>query len=363
MGDSKIVDTRMTDWLTWLRQRTLDHLPPLTVDNARTVAEDLARAARLLAALADMPSGFWQADAAIPAAVLPEAPRRVPAGHRMVRRLRGGYLPDLRISVPEVAVRRLELAHGDYLVPEPAGAFPDGRKKYRFALAEHPLEPAADFRERGELAMGIVELGPQQSLVVHRTVDGTLPSRIDLSPEDVQYLNIAPGDVVDLAYWADEPEDVRVSWVHRTRDEEPPAAAPVRPPVRRRVAEDDDDGPLDDLDPVSLAGKRVLVVGCEPKRREYEAAIRRLGGQMDWAEGTEGQARLEAAIRRADAVVLLTRFIRHQSFWDATALAKSYGVKVAACTKLGIRSVSRAAVDLLAQPSQGPVIVAEREMR
>ena len=361
------MEARLADWLTWLRQRTLDHWPLLTADNARAVAEDLEKTARLLAALADMPAGFWQPDApeppspppSLPAAPLPQ----LAAGHRMVRRLRGGYLPDLRISVPEVAVRRLELEHGDYLLPEPAGSFPDGRLKYRFAIAERTREVPTDVRERGELAMGIVEADTQGGLVVTRTAAGPLPSRIVLSPEDVQYLNIAPGEIVDLAYWADDPENVRVSWVHRTRSDEPLPAPLVRPASRRLVATeaaapnglaadgDDSDASLDDLNPVSLAGKRVLVVGCEPKRREYEAAIRRLGGQMEWAEGTEGQARLEAAIRRVDGVVLLTRFIRHQSFWDATALAKSCGVKVATCTKLGIRSVSRAAVDLLAQPS------------
>lgn len=353
------MDAHMTDWLDGLHQRLMDQVPALTRENLGAVAEALRHTALLLTALAEMPAGFWHGAATPPAplTLTTPAPTRPPSGHRMVRRLRGGYLPDMGVSVPEAAVRRLELAHGDYLATEAIGTFPDGRRKYRFQLAERSPEPPADFRERGELALAIVEIREQGGLMVQRSVDGPLPARITLNAEDVQYLNIAAGDVVDLAYWADDPNDVRVCWVHRTREAESAEAAPIprsreaRPAARRPVANrdaEDDDGPLDDVAADALEGKRVLVVGCEPKRREYEAAIRRLGGEMEWVEGTEGQARLEAAIRRVDGVVLLTRFIRHQSFWDATALAKGHGVKVVACPKLGIRSVSRAAVELLA---------------
>lgn len=349
----------MTDWLEGLHQRVRDQVPALTLDNLGAVADALRQTAMLLTALAGMPAAFWHGPGVSPVPLAPPtpAPQRAPSGHRMIRRLRGGYLPDMGVSVPEGAVRRLELAHGDYLAPEPVGTFPDGRRKYRFQLAERSPEPPDDLRERGELAMAIVEASEHGGLLVQRAVDGPLPDRIHLNAEDVQYLNIAAGDVVDLAYWADDPNDVRVCWVHRTRDAASAEAAPLprsresRPALRRPQAGDeaeDDDGPLDDLAADALEGKRVLVVGCEPKRREYEAAIRRLGGEMEWVEGTEGQARLEAAIRRVDGVVLLTRFIRHQSFWDATALAKGHGVKVVACTKLGIRSVSRAAVELWA---------------
>ena len=342
-----------------LHQRLMEQVPALTLENLGVVADALRHTAVLLTALADMPAGFWHGAVAppTPLALAAPAPRRPPSGNRMVRRLRGGYLPEVGVSVPEAAIRRLGLAHGDYLSLEPIGTFADGRRRYRFQLAERPPEPPADFRERGELAMAIVEIREHGGLMVERSVDGSLPARIVLHAEDVQYLNLTAGDVVDLAYWADDPDDVRVCWVHRTRDAESTAAAPAAPlrdsrpaqrnPFAGRGAEDDD-GPLEDVAVDALSGKRVLVVGCEPKRREYEAAIRRLGGEMEWVEGTEGQARLEAAIRRVDGVVLLTRFIRHQSFWDATALAKGHGVKVVACPKLGIRSVSRAAVELLA---------------
>ena len=353
------METPMTDWLDGLHQRLMNQVPALTLDNLGTVADILRQTAQLLTALAEMPAGFWHGAATPHAAkaLLPPAPTRPPSGNRMVRRLRGGFLPEVGVSVPEAAIRRLGLAHGDYLALDPIGTFPDGRRRYRFQLAERAVEPPGDVRERGELPMAIVEPSDQGGLMVQRSVDGPLPARIVLNAEDVQYLNLAAGDVVDLAYWADDPNDVRVCWVHRTRDTEGGDAAPAaplhdsRPAQRRPLAgrdAEEDDRLLDDLAVDALSGKRVLVVGCEPKRREYEAAIRRLGGEMDWVEGTEGQARLEAAIRRVDGVVLLTRFIRHQSFWDATALAKDHGVKVVACPKLGIRSVSRAAVELLA---------------
>ncbi len=351
------MDARMTGRLDGLHQRLIDQVPILTLDNLGTVADALRQAALLLNALAEMPESFWSEPGSPPAALRQPTPPPTPPppGHRMVRRRRGGYVPDLGVSVPEVVIRRLELAHGDYVAVEPVGTFPDGRHRYRFQLTGHAAGAPPDLRARGELAMGIVEMAPNGRLTVQRSVSGPLPTRISLNPEDVQHMNIAAGDVVDLADWADDPDDVRVCWVHRTLDADTSGGAVVAAsrdarPMRRPAPDpaDDDDGDLDDLAADALAGKRVLVVGCEPKRREYEAAIHRLGGEMEWVEGTEEHARLEAAIRRVDGVVLLTRFIRHQSFWTATTLAKGHGVKVVACPKLGIRSVSRAAVELLA---------------
>jgi len=352
------MDTDMTDWLTWMRQRVIDRLPPLTKNNVGDVGLELLHAAELLLAIARLPPDFWE-DRRIsaPATEIAPAPERHP-GYRMTRRLRGGYLPELGVVIPEAAVRKLNAAHGDYIWAEPVGTFPDGKRKYRFSVAEHLTTAPADERERIEVAYGIVD-ADQGALVVKRTATGPLPVPVALALEDIQYLNIGVGDVVDLSYWADDPDTVRVCWVHRQHsgDSSDGAADPSKPvarkaiaaaPVPRSPAGEENPSDWDDLPRGALDGKRVLVVGCQPKRWEYEAAIRRLGGEMEWVEGTEGQARLEAAIRRVDGVVLLTRFIRHQSFWDATALAKGHGVKVVACPKLGIRSVSQAAVNLLA---------------
>lgn len=352
------MDTDMTDWLRWMRQRVIDRLGPLTKDNVGEVGLDLLHAAEVLLAISRLPSDFWE-DEVSPAPEADTAP--VPdrhAGYRMLRRLRGGYLPDLGVVIPEAAVRKLNLAHGDYIWAEHVGTFPNGKRKYRFTVAEHVTTAPADERERIEVPCGIVE-SDQGALVVKRTVTSTLPVPVVLSSEDVRYLAIGVGDVVDLCYWADDPDTIRVCWVHRQLGDDgqdSPAELPKPVPRRavgpvpapRNAADEEDSADGADLPAGVLDGKRVLVVGCQPKRWEYEAAIRRLGGEMEWVEGTEGQARLEAAIRRVDGVVLLTRFIRHQSFWDATALAKGHGVKVVACSKLGIRSVSQAAVNLLA---------------
>jgi hypothetical protein len=343
----------MRDWLHWMQRRVATKLPDFSAASLTDAAQELSSIADLLAALARIPQELWPAgptpSRARPATALPQQ-----RGHRMVRRLRGGYLDDIGVTVPEAVVRKLALAHGDRVRIEAVGVMPGGKRKYRFALAERGTDTGLDRRERVELEYGIVEDGPRPgALEVARTVERALDHPIVLAAEDVQYLGIQSGAIVDLAYWADEPDIVRVSWVHRTHDDDSSdtnghATLPRRigSAVDPDDAEDDQNEP-DDLPPGVLAGKRVLVVGCEPKRREYEAAIRRLGGEMEWVEGTEGHSRLEAAIRRVDGVVLLTRFIRHQSFWDATALAKGHGVKVVACPKLGIRSVSRAAVELV----------------
>jgi len=337
-------------------------------DDVAALAQAFRQVATWLDALAQMPPPLrrrlWPAipvaDAPpvveAPTGVVPPSPPRTapepsappaPAptvfpGHRFHRALRGGYLSN-GVRIPESAVRQHDLRTGDHVVAtqDPRDPVPG---RYYVRRVARDADPAA--RERCEIPMVLIEADEGTGRLVARKSLGD-GARFDppllLPEDDVQHLGLQAGDVVDLAYWADGPTAVSVSWHHRGLASLPPEPDPLPAPAitsppkpikttGRKVSQKA--APL----PV-LAGHRVLVVGCAPKHPEYQEAVEAHAGQFEGFSGDEGQDRLESAVKRADVVVILTGMASHHAMNDAKRFAKKHGVAYRLCGSFGIQTV------------------------
>lgn len=277
-----------------------------------------------------------------PAPPKPPPEREPDLDQEFHRRLRGGVLWPARIRVPETVVREHHLMTGDRLAYRALPNYSEGPPHYGFTLLTRGSghEP----RERCEEKLALVEL-EGDALVVRRFADGRpWDPPVTLWPEDAAALHFHEGSVVDLAYWADDPQAVRVAWVHHlgsTDVEEafaagPPAKPKSKPPrVKREPPE-----------PV-LDGQRVLVVGNEPRQSQYAKAIELRGGVMEWSSGDDGDDRLAAALGRVDAALILKNHCSHHASESATQLGKQLGVPVRRIGTDGIKSVADWAVALI----------------
>lgn len=291
-------------------------------------------------------------------------------GHRFQRALRGGYLSS-GARVPESVVRDENLRTGDRVTATP---FPDDPMPGRYRFAVVARDPDPDARERAVVSMVLLDRDGDTDRLVARKIlaDGeTLDPPLAISEEDVSRLDLRAGDVVDLAYWVDDPTGLTVAWRYRDLAAPPdpkpvavsaPAPAPTAPrtksasskalPVEAAFAALAASGSATEdanRPPSPLSAHRVLVVGCPPKHGEYQAAVETCGGLFEGATGDESQDRLEAAVQRSDVVVILKKMLSHQAVNDAKAFAKKHRVAYRVCGSLGIQTVVDRAATALAK--------------
>ncbi len=283
--------------------------------------------------------------------VVPDDREEPPRGDEFRRDLRGGMLWPAGLRVPEVFVRERQLVTGDRLTYRALPAVNGDPLRYHFEVVGRG--PGQEPRERVERSFAIIE-EEAGVLVVRRTAsDGAVPQPVVVLPLDIATLHLQRGDVVDLAHWADTPDVVRVCWLHRTATlpddslEEPTLAnGKVKAPTPRPKKAPPD--------PV-LRGKRVLIIGNEPRRPQYADAIALRGGEMEWLSGNEPEDRMNAALHRVDAAIVLTGHCSHHASETAVALGKAAGVPVRRISADGIKSVADWAVKLAAPPSDDPL--------
>jgi hypothetical protein len=334
----------------WIR--ALDRLPaPLRaalVEAAAPIQEATVPEAPLVPEAPPVPE---EARPAPEPAASPMEQADPPRGEEFRRDLRGGILWPAGIRVPEVFVRERQLVTGDRLTYRALPVLAGEPARYHFDIVERG--PGTEPRHRVERAFAIIE-EEAGLLVVRRTAsEGVLPQPVVVPPNDIATLHLRVEDVVDLAYWADAPDTVRVCWLHRTAtlpeipgDESAPTTGKAKPPtVRPKKAP---------AEPV-LAGRRVLVVGNEPRQRQYAEAIALRGGVMEWLSGNEPEDRLDAAIRRVDAAIVLKGHCSHHASETAVALGKAAGIPVRRIGADGIKSVADWAVKLAGPLAEGPL--------
>lgn len=136
------------------------------------------------------------------------------------RNLRGGYLPDLKLFVPESIVRTIDAKNGNTLkVTEIKGAFQaNGQPKYHFEVANTNTAPMAQKRVQFNQCP-VKETGGR--FYVERSMELNSWIRVNenmfspvLSQEDVYNFRIKEGDLVDIAFYENSPNNAICIWKH-----------------------------------------------------------------------------------------------------------------------------------------------------
>lgn len=275
-----------------------------------------------------------------PLVALPEC--RQEKGGRFERKLKGGFIEKSNIYVPESVVRKVGIEHGDYVdVKEIESKEQDENKRYFYDLVR---KGEAVQTGRIEMKYGLVEKDGQL-LVVRKTIlnGGELirlndvPYSFLIRDEEVYELGIKEGDIVDIAYMQREPHLYRVIWKHLVEEETVLKSSAKGSSKEKKMSLPKNVDVI--VEPNTLKGKQVLVVGCEPRKSAYKQQIEARGGHFYWAEGTEGKKRLKAMVQKTDVVVLLIRFMRHRASQDIVELCKELDVPFTVIDTLGIQSL------------------------
>jgi DNA-directed RNA polymerase subunit H (RpoH/RPB5) len=256
------------------------------------------------------------------------------------RKLRGGYLPKIGVYVPESIVRKVGIEHGDFVKVEEKIVDEEITKHYfQIYKKGNRIKP----EDRKEINYGLVERDGNIFVVRKTLLNGGEDVRYNDAPyafllrnEDILEFQIKEGDIIDLSF---SPKDIsynRVIWKHVVEQE---IQASSYHSGAYKTKEKSDIKSI----PKTLNDKKILVIGCEPRKTVFKENIESRGGIFSFAEGTEGYARLSSMIKKADLVILMIRFIRHRASIDAVEICKQLRKPFSVVENLGVHSVIKEA--------------------
>lgn len=235
--------------------------------------------------------------------------------YRFERKLKGGFVPHLKAIVPEREIRKQGIQHGDLLYAELQHAG-DGETlpKYYYSIAQ---ANGGELKDRIELRYCIVEYDDHlKRFVVNKMADGKLiridevPQTIALLESDVREMNISKGDIVDVAYLKSNPLSNRIVWKYSIDDISiTHSKAPAKTEKEKREKKG-----YEQL----FQGKTILMLGNEPDKAEFEAAVVNRGGMFLFLSGDEHKNTMTAVLEKADAAIFMLLHVSH----DATNWAK-----------------------------------------
>lgn len=262
--------------------------------------------------------------------------------YKFERKLRGGFIPEIEAYIPEGIVRKLTLEHGDLVTAKEMNADSDDNKYY-YELIEKGDRVEAE--NRSEWRYCLIEKDGNTLMAKRTLEDGGDDIRLDGVPytllikdEEIMEFNLKEGDIIDISYARNNPQYYKVIWKHLTEQQT------YNSPFTSGFYKEKTSKNKDKVEK-TLKNKKVLVIGCEPRKSLYKQHVEERGGEFYWAEGTEGKKRLSSLIKKSDKVILLIRFIRHQASYDVVEICKQINKPFSIVETLGIETVIKEAVE------------------
>ncbi|MDP3051547.1 MAG: DUF2325 domain-containing protein [Eubacteriales bacterium] len=222
------------------------------------------------------------------------------------RRLpRGGVLVDHRTGketfVPEGVVRNEAVEHGDVLGAFLKGANDRGGEIYYFEVLAR--------RGRAEQSSRLSFVAPLES----RSGEWGAFSDEDeiyvtVPDADIANLNLVEGDLVEIGYESGDPSSAKIAWKYDPGDTFLQLRALRKEPKKERRDKD----AAEQADSQVLEGKNILVVGADAYKETFKRVFERRGAKYSWESGFMVGKFLEAKVRRADIVVIVTEAMKHK---------------------------------------------------
>lgn len=267
-----------------------------------------------------------------------------PLGYVMERKLRGGVLHEIEAFVPEGIVRRLGLEHGDLVHAEKI-TDTGSRNKYHYTLVES--RQAGDAPGRKQMDYCLVEKEAGQLVVKASYMKNEFIRYNDVrysiivSESDINYFGIKEGDLVDIAYLANNPAENKILWLHDTEFAETTEEKTER---KRKSIE-----PVKEMSEAveqTLAGTHVLIVGNESSKASYQAEIEKRGGTFLWADASKRSDSYPSLVRKCTFSIFLAGLSGHTGMKQFKQLCKDLNKPFLATFDQGVTSVIRSAEEL-----------------
>lgn len=264
--------------------------------------------------------------------------------YRFQRKLKGGFIQEIEAYVPETAVRQLSLEEGDWVRAVPIGR-KDGKKMFfRFDLAK---KGQARKSNRREIKYCVVEKSggvwiSNQTLSGENIKLGDLPFTVRIRDTEAQDFDLADGDIVDIAYYEDNPMASKVIWKHKIENDEYTTPLPHGAYKDKNAS-----AGIDEVrDFPEIRGKNITLIGCIDRQAAYRDRLTTLGAEFEAMDGTEDENRISSLIQRSDLVVIIIPQVSHAGSAAAKKHCKAHNIPFTTVDSIGTTSVINSAANL-----------------
>lgn len=267
--------------------------------------------------------------------------------YRVERKLRGAYVADINGFIPESVVRSEGIEHGDYVYAEPIGTNSSGCNYFSYVLAKKSDTEIAD--DRVEYLYCPVEKDAYMYVVTKSSATGEkirvdeMPFTVKIDDADLERFDIKEGDVIDIAFYKDNPMGAKVIWKHDVQDLHPEY---LDKPEHRKKPKSSTQKPQEKVEQV-FEGKTICIVGDKPNEASYRTLIEERGGELLHVEPKWNPSRIETFIKKADVVIGLYDVSSHIGLEKAKEFCKLYNVPFDMISGRGKSKVIQTAMDLL----------------
>jgi hypothetical protein len=271
---------------------------------------------------------------------------RIP--YRFDRKIRGGYIQEIDAFVPEKIVNELDLHHGDLLYAKLIKQVPGGPDHYDYEVAERGSGKSPEGIV--EVNWGIVEYYPatQSGFAVTRTSSGQFADGITLhgekltltiSDDDANMFKLQEDDIIDLAFYENNPENPKVRWRHSFSETRKIEAATPKPSGYYKSKKQDGKEELDQV----FEGKTICCMGYEPGWSDFRDEIEKRGGEFIGVTGRESRDSLAGTLSKSDCLIMTLGHVGHGGTQWAVPYCKNNGIPYTSIKTFGRASFVLAA--------------------
>jgi Uncharacterized protein conserved in bacteria (DUF2325) len=237
--------------------------------------------------------------------------------YRFERRIKAGVIPELGAYVPEIIIQDLGLEHGDLVTAkflEKGIGKPD---QYEFSLVKK-AEEITHPEGIQEVNLGIIEYIPRfGAFGISKTAGGgqlyneyNEELTLQIADEDLDRFTLHEGDIVDAAYYIDNPSYVRIRWVHNF-DETDKAEKTEKPKPSSYYKKTDKDDEKEEVKQI-FKGKTICALGFEPFWYKMKEEVESRGGQLLTLTGKEPNfSTIAGNLSKSDCVVIFAHHVSH----------------------------------------------------
>lgn len=171
-------------------------------------------------------------------------------------------------------------------------------------------------------------LNVKRPFVITESVNGeSLDFTYHLSEEDIDRFELAKGDVVDLAWYENNPNTCRVIWKHKMDYD---TSETVEQKRLNHTSEKEDIEDIADTPDVftdnQFEGLTICLVGMDMYKDKFRKAVEERAGSFIHVDPKASRVRREAEYLKADIIMLGLQQISHESSNHAVAFAKQEGI-------------------------------------